>query len=177
MGIQTSAVYDRKKSLWGDQGSSEKAELKRKFQEKFWIARGNYSVVYGEEGCSRQGAPEHRTTGEQSPRVPSCTSKRVCFFSNQNWTGEYRVGCTQWDRVTGVVAGHHQRNEKQSSNLEKHPLQWHFKYEDWTHGLHKNVYEEYTWSTNSTALYLELNHYTYTCNAKLAWAFNTRSNI
>ena len=77
---------------------------------KFWTVRGSICVGCGEEHCSRQGAPEQRTTGDQSPWV-SILHWKECF--HQNWNGEYEMECTQRDRMTDMVAGYHQRNERQ----------------------------------------------------------------
>ena len=38
-----------------------------------------------------------------------CTGKS---FFHQNWNGKYEMECTQRDRMTDMVAGYHQRNEK-----------------------------------------------------------------
>ena len=42
--------------------------------------RGNCCVGCGEEGCSRQGAPEQRMTVTKAPEFPSCTGKNFFWF-------------------------------------------------------------------------------------------------
>ena len=42
---------------------------------------------------------------------PSSTGKS--FFFHQNWNGENEMACAHRGRLTGMVAGYHQRNEMQ----------------------------------------------------------------
>ena len=41
---------------------------------------------------------------------PFCTKKS---FFHRNWNGEYVMECTQRERMIDMVAGYHQRNERQ----------------------------------------------------------------
>ena len=72
--------------------------------------RGSNCVGCGEEDCSKQGTPGQRTTGDQSPSVFILHWKEVF---HRNWNREYEMECTQRDRMTAMVAGYHQRNERQ----------------------------------------------------------------
>ena len=45
----------------------------------------------------------------KAPEFPFCTGK----IFHRNWNGEYEMEYTQRDRMTDMVAGYHQRNERQ----------------------------------------------------------------
>ena len=72
----------------------------------------------------RKTVPDKECLNRERPvtkafEFPFCAGKS---FFHRNWNGEYEMECTQRDRMTDMVAGYHQRNERQRWLLEKYPF-------------------------------------------------------
>ena len=67
--------------------------------------RENCGVGCEQEGCSRQGEPERRMTGDQSPKVSILHKKE--FFSHPNRNRESEKKSIQRDMMKGMVTGYH----------------------------------------------------------------------
>ena len=109
-------------NLLGNQGSSEKAELKRNVLRKCWTVRGRNCVGCGEEDCSRQEAPEQRTTGDQSPWVSILHWKELWFFFIGTGTESTRLSVHRetWWQIWWQ--GTNKETKSKGSYLEKYPF-------------------------------------------------------
>ena len=91
-----SAVFVEKKQPLIGEGEGKSFKIEEVL--KFWTVLGNYCVGCGEEDCSRRGAPEQRTTGDQSPWASILYRKELFFV-------ESGTESTRWqrDRMTDTV--------------------------------------------------------------------------
>ena len=66
----------------------------------------------GEKTVPDKGRLNRARPVTKALEFPFCTEKS-CSFPHRNWNGEYEMECTQTDRMTEIVAGYYQSNEKQ----------------------------------------------------------------
>ena len=63
----------------------------------------------GRKTVSDKGRLNRERPVTKALEFPFCTGKTF----HRNWNGEHEMECTQRDRMTDMVAGYHQRNERQ----------------------------------------------------------------